>query len=72
MKSFLFIFEYIFNLSENKMKIYMLFKNLINKYVIILVQKIVRINYEFSLRSNDANSCHSKYGTRFLTIRGRA
>jgi hypothetical protein len=72
MKSFLFVSEYIFNLYENKKQIYRLFKNLRNQYIIILVQTIVRINHEFSLRSNYANSRHSKYGARFLTIRGRA
>lgn len=78
MRIFSFISEYIFNLSENKKQIYRSnYKrtaqgSLRNRCKLILEQTIIKINDEFSLRSRNVNSCHSKYAARFLTVGGRA
>jgi|SoiMethySBSTD1v2_1073268.scaffolds.fasta_scaffold48736_3 hypothetical protein len=77
MKIFSFILEYIFNLSENKKQIYRSnYKrtaqgDLRSRHGIILEQTIIKINDEFSIRSRNVNSCHSKYAARFLTVGGK-
>jgi hypothetical protein len=75
MRIFSFILEYIFNLSENKKQIYRSnYKRTAQgnlRYGIILEQTIIKINDEFSIRSRNVNSCHSKYAARFLTVGGK-
>ena len=72
MKLFLFLSEYIFNLSENKKQNYrsdckrIAQRDLRNSYRVIFEQTIIKINDEFNVRSRDINNCHSKYAARFL------